>query len=107
MSWLWLILAIGSEVAATLSLRASAGFRKRLWLVPATGGYAIAFTCLGLSLQAGMQVGLAYGIWAAVGVALIAILARAIWKDPLSKKMALGIALIVAGVFLVELGANH
>lgn len=107
MSWLWLILAIGSEVAATLSLRASEGFRRRLWLIPATIGYAVAFICLGLSLQAGMLVGLAYGIWTASGVALIAILARAIWKDPLTKKMVLGIGLIIAGVLLVEFGANH
>jgi small multidrug resistance pump len=102
-----LALAIACEVGATLSLRASNGLRKRIWLVPAIAGYAIAFTCLGLSLQAGMLVGLAYGIWTAVGVVLIATIARVIWKEPLTKKMALGMGLIATGVLLAQLGANH
>jgi small multidrug resistance pump len=107
MSWTWLILAIICEVSATLSLRASDGFRRRLWLVPAAVGYIVAFSCLALSLKMGMQVGVAYGVWTATGVALVAILARAIWKDPLTKKTTLGIALIAAGVLLVETGTGH
>lgn len=107
MSWILLIMAIGCEVAATLSLRASGGFRRRLWLLPAAAGYIIAFSCLALSLKAGMQVGVAYGIWTAVGVALVALLARVIWKDPLTRMTALGIVLIAAGVLLVEMGASH
>lgn len=107
MSGVLLVLAIACEVGATLSLRASDGLRKRVWIVPSILGYAIAFTCLGLSLQAGMLVSLAYGIWTAVGVVLIATIARVIWKEPLTKKMALGMGLIATGVLLVQLGANH
>jgi small multidrug resistance pump len=104
MSWVWLILAILCEVAATLSLRASDGFRKRLWLIPVAVGYAIAFTFLGLALKAGMPVGVAYGLWTAIGIVLVALLARTIWKDPLTRRMLLGIGLVVVGVFLVKLG---
>ena len=35
----------------------------------------------------------------------VALLGRAIWKDPLNRRMAAGIGLVVAGVALVELGA--
>lgn len=104
MSLLWLALSILSEVAATLSLRAADGFRKKLWLIPVVIGYGLAFTLLGFALAAGMPVAVAYGIWTAVGIALIAVIARVVWKDPLTKRMLLGIVLIIAGVVLVEMG---
>lgn len=104
MSTMWLLFSITAEVAGTLSLRASDGFRKKLWLIPLFGFYIIAFTFLALALSAGMSIAVAYGIWTAVGIALIALLARAIWQDPLTKRMILGIAFIAAGVLLVEMG---
>lgn len=104
MTWVWLAAAIVSEVAATLSLRASDGLRRRLWIIPIAVGYPLAFAFLIRALQEGLEVGVAYGVWTAVGVALVALLARAIWKDPLTPRMVLGIAAIAAGVLLVELG---
>lgn len=104
MSWLWLAAAIAAELCATLSLRASDGFRKRRWLIPVVIGYLVSFVFLALTLSAGMPVGVAYGIWTAVGIGLVALLARAIWGDPLNRRMMLGIVVIAAGVVLVELG---
>jgi len=104
MRWVWLAAAIITEVGATLSLRASDGFRKRLWLGPLVAGYALAMLFLALALGAGIAVGVAYGIWAATGIALVSLLARAIWKDPLNARMVIGIAVIAAGVVLVETG---
>lgn len=104
MSWVFLVGAIVAEVSGTLSLRASDGFRRRWWLLPTLLAYLVAFTLLGLSLDAGMPVGVGYGIWVAVGIALIAVLARGIWKDPLTARMILGIGLIAGGVLLVEIG---
>lgn len=104
MTWVWLLLAITLEVAGTLSLRASEGFRRRLWLLPMGVAYALSFLCLSLSFAAGMHVGVAYGIWTAAGIALIALLARAIWREPLTKRMLAGIAVIAVGVVLIELG---
>ena len=54
-----------------------------------------------------MPLGVAYGIWAAAGVALTAIGSRVFFKEPLTRVMVLGIALIMAGVLLVELGTSH
>lgn len=104
MSWAWLTAAIAAEIAATLSLRASDGLRRRGWIVPIVTGYAIAFTSLARALAEGMLVGVAYGIWTATGIAAVAVLARAFWGDPLTRRMVAGIALIAAGVLLVELG---
>jgi small multidrug resistance pump len=105
MTWMFLTIAIVSEVAGTLSLRASDGFRKPIWLVPTLVGYVIAFAALSLTLAEGMAVGVAYGIWAACGVALTAVIARLIFKDPLTWLMGLGIVLIGCGVLVIELGA--
>lgn len=106
MAWLLLAGAIGFEVFGTLSLRMLAGGQRR-WLAGVLCGYLIAFTLLSLTLSAGMPLGMAYGIWTAVGVALTAVLGRIVFGEPLTWLMVAGIGLIGAGVLLVELGATH
>jgi small multidrug resistance pump len=106
--WLALAGAILVEVVATLSLRASDGFRKKAWIVPVIAGYLLSFYLLWLSLGLGMPVGIAYGVWSACGVALVAVIARFLFREPLTWVMVLGIALIVAGVLTIEMtGAVH
>ena len=106
--WLALAGAIVIEVAATLGLRASDGFRNRAWLVPVVVGYIASFSMLSWSLSLGMPVGIAYGVWSACGVALVAILARYLFAEPLTRMMALGIVFIVAGVLTIEvIGGAH
>lgn len=107
MTWVLLALAIASEVTATLSLRASEGLRRKRWIPVIVVGYLAAFTLLGTILALGMPVGVAYGIWAAAGVALTAVLGRVIFKDHFSALMAAGVALIVVGVALIEFGGGH
>ena len=107
MTWLLLALAIASEVTATLSLRASEGLRRRRWIPVIVVGYLAAFTLLGTILALGMPVGVAYGIWAAVGVALTAVLGRLIFKDHFSLLMGIGVVLIAAGVAMIEFGGGH
>ena len=107
MMWLALAGAIGMEVLATLSLRASDGFRRRKWIVPVTAGYLVSFYLLWLSLSLGMPVGVAYGIWTACGVALVAVAARFLFRDPLTWRMLAGIGLIIAGVLTIEMGGVH
>ncbi|WP_176560980.1 DMT family transporter [Mycobacterium neglectum] len=101
--WLALAGAILVEVVATLSLRASDGFRKKAWIVPVVSGYLLSFYLLWVSLGLGMPVGIAYGVWSASGVALVAVLARFLFKEPLTWMMGAGIALIVGGVLTIEM----
>jgi small multidrug resistance pump len=106
--WLALAGAILIEVVATLSLRASDGFRRRAWIVPVVLGYLASFYLLWISLSLGMPVGVAYGVWTACGVALVAVIARFLFSEPLTWVMGAGIALIVAGVLTIEMtGAVH
>ncbi len=106
--WLVLAAAIAAEVFGTLGLRASDGFRKRVWIVPVITAYLASFVGLWLVLKLGMPIGIAYGVWTACGVACVAVIARFLFRDPLTLKMAAGIGLIVAGVLVIELaGAAH
>lgn len=103
MSWLALAGAILIEVFATLGLRASDGFRKRIWIAPVAVGYLLSFVLVWLALSLGMPVGVAYGVWSACGVALVALLAKVLFGEPLTPLMGVGIALIAAGVLTIEL----
>ena len=104
-TWALLLGAILTEVTATLSLRASQD--DRLWLVLVLAGYAGSFALLTAVLRAGMPVGVAYGIWGALGTAVTAVAAALIFGDPFTTAIVLGIGLIIAGVLLVELGSHR
>ena len=101
--WLYLAVAILIEVASTLALRAAAGGRRR-WYALVVPGYVVSFALLALALDAGLGLGVAYGVWTAVGVALTAILSRLVYGETLSRTMVVGIVLIGAGVVLLETG---
>ncbi|MCW2847707.1 MAG: cation/cationic drug transporter [Marmoricola sp.] len=106
MSWLILGTAILLEVGGTLSLRQSDGMQKRAWTSATIATYVVSTYLLWLTLDRGMAVGVAYGIWAATGVALTALAGRVLFKDPLTPVMLLGIVAIAGGVLLIELGAH-
>jgi small multidrug resistance pump len=102
-TWVYLAAAILIEVAATLSLRVAAGGRRK-WYAGVVVGYVISFGLLSLALNEGMGLGVAYGIWTAVGVALTAVFSKLLFGEPLTRLMVMGIALIAGGVVLLELG---
>ena len=100
----WLVLggAIALEVTATLALRAA--IDVPWWGILAAAGYIGAFVALSTLLRMGAPIGTIYGIWAAAGVSLTAIIAAIIFAEPFTLLIAIGIALVIAGVVLVETG---
>jgi small multidrug resistance pump len=107
MGYVFLAAAITSEVIATLSLRASDGFRRPAFIVLIAAGYIAAFVFLSYALQRGIPLGVAYGIWAAAGVAAVAVLSVPLFGESLTAVQGLGLALVVAGVFALEWGGAH
>jgi small multidrug resistance pump len=105
-SWALLVAAILSEVAATMSLKVASTGRPR-WYAAVAAGYIAAFTMLALALDDGLALGVAYGIWAAAGVALTAALSKPLFDEPLTPTMLGGIGLIILGVLAIELGAGR
>jgi small multidrug resistance pump len=106
MQYLLLVAAIGCEVTGTLALRVAARGRHAFYAIVLVG-YVAAFTLLWASLRQGMPLGIAYGIWAAAGVALTAVASRLLFREPLTRTMIGGMILIIVGVLLVEFGAHH
>ncbi len=106
MGYVFLSIAIACEIVATLCLRASEGFSKPLFTVILAIGYLLAFVFLALALDRGLPINVAYAIWAAAGVAAIAILSVPIFGESLSMVQAAGIALVVGGVVAIELGSS-
>lgn len=102
--WLMLAAAIASEVSATLALKAA--LTQTAWYVLVVAGYVASFIFVAACLRLGMKIGVAYGIWGAGGVTATAILSAALFGEPLTALMGLGIVLIIGGVLTVELGSQ-
>lgn len=100
--WLILSAAIALEVTATLSLRAA--IDAPWWATLAVAGYAGAFVALSVMLRLGAPIGTVYGIWAASGVALTAVIASVVFGEAFTFTIGLGIAIVIVGVVLVETG---
>lgn len=99
--WLFLLVAIMSEVAGTSALKSAEGF-TRFW--PSTivvSGYASAFYFLSLTLKT-IPVGIAYAIWSGVGTALIALIAWVFLGQKMDVPAVIGMALIVSGVVVIH-----
>lgn len=103
--WALLLGAIFTEVTGTLSLRAS--HDHAAWWIVVVAGYFLSFYFLTLVLRAGMAVGVAYGIWGALGTATTACVAPLLFNDPFTVPIMVGIGFIIAGVLLIEFGSRH
>ena len=106
-AWPPLLIAIALEVSATLSLRAAEGFTHPLWLIVVVLGYSGSLWLLSVVLDRGMAVGVAYGIWSAIGVVLTAVLGTVLFGELLGPVQIVGVGVIVIGVLLVELGSHQ
>ncbi|MDX1573379.1 MAG: SMR family transporter [Methylophaga sp.] len=99
--WLLLSIAIVAEVLGTSFLKASEGFSKLWPSVAVIVGYLVAFYFLTLSLKF-IPVGIAYAIWAGVGVVLIALIGWLVLGQQLDIAAIIGISLIISGVIILN-----
>ncbi|WP_036281307.1 multidrug efflux SMR transporter [Methylocystis sp. ATCC 49242] len=106
MPWLYLSIAILSEVVGTTALRAAEGFRNPLPTLVVAVGYGTSFYFLSLTLES-IPMGVAYAIWSGVGVALISIAGWQLYQQALSSVELFGIALICVGVVILKFGGGH
>ncbi|MDV2476169.1 multidrug efflux SMR transporter [Rhodococcus zopfii] len=106
MTWLILAAAIVVEVTGTICLKLSDGMSRTRWVLATVSCYIVAFGLVASVLARDVPVGVVYGIWVACGVALTAVLGRLLFRDPLTSRMMIGIALIMAGVVVIEVGSH-
>ncbi len=94
--------AIAAEILATSSLKASRGLTRLVPSVVVVLGYCTAFFLLGKSLRT-IPIGTAYAIWSGLGTAAVAGIGVVFFGESLNLAQIAGIALIVAGVVLLQL----
>lgn len=100
--YLFLTLAIISEVIATTSLKFSEGF-TRLWpSLIVIIGYGSAFYFLSITLKV-IPIGVVYAIWSGIGIVLISLSGLLIFHQRLDLPAILGMLLIVIGVVVIKL----
>ena len=101
MPYLYLSLAIVSEVIATSALKASEEFTRPVPSLVVAFGYACAFFFLTLSLRT-IPIGVAYALWSGCGIVLICALSWILFRQPLDAPAILGIGLIAVGAVVIN-----
>ena len=101
-NWIFLILAIFSEVIGTSFLKSTEGFTKFWPSIIVLVGYTAAFYFLSLTLDS-IPLGVVYAIWSGVGIAAIAIISVLFLDQKLDSATYIGIGLIIAGVVVLRL----
>ena len=100
--WLFLAIAIVSEITATSALKASAGFTRIVPSIVVVIGYLLSFYFLSLTLKA-IPIGIAYAIWAGLGIVLLAIIGWVVYDQQLDAAAIVGMSFILAGVLILNL----
>jgi len=101
MQFVYLVVAIVSEVVGTSALKASNGFTVWAPSLVVVLGYGVSFYFLSLALRT-IPVGIAYAIWSGAGIVLISVIAWVVYRQALDMAAILGIALIIAGVGVIN-----
>jgi small multidrug resistance pump len=101
-NWLFLSIAIITEVIATSALKATNGFTRFWPSLVVVMGYGLSFYFMSLALHS-IPVGVAYAVWSGVGIILITLIARVAYDQRLDLPAMIGMGLIVVGVIVMNL----
>lgn len=104
-AWIALVLAILTEVAATVALK-SAGAGSLPAMVVVVVGYLASFVLLAVVLKS-IEVGTTYAIWAGAGTALVAAIGIVALGESVNLAKLASLALIIAGVIGLNLAGAH
>ncbi len=101
-----LMVAIATEVFATAALPRADGFTNPGWTAVVVGGYAVSIWLLTVVVKE-IPVSVTYAIWAGLGTAAIAVVGVVFLDEPVSPAKIAAIALIIAGVVLLNTQTSH
>lgn len=102
MGYVYLFIAIVAEVIGTSALKAAEGFTRPVPSLVVVAGYGAAFYFLSLVLRT-IPVGIAYAIWAGLGIVLITLVGMVAFRQAPDLPAVLGMGLIIAGVLVIHL----
>tara|TARA_B100000902_G_scaffold86356_2_gene90528 strand:- start:4907 stop:5236 length:330 start_codon:yes stop_codon:yes gene_type:complete len=101
MKWIYLIIAIITEVIATSALKESQGFSKIFPSVVVIVGYSLTFYFMSLTLKE-MSVGITYAIWSGMGILLISLIGYFKYNQVLDSAAILGMGFIGVGIIILR-----
>lgn len=102
MHYLWLLLAILSEVVGTTALKSSHGFTRLVPSLVVAFGYGLAIFFLTLAVQK-IPTGVTYAIWSGLGMVFIVFFAWLVHGEKVDTWGCIGFSLILAGVLVLNL----
>jgi small multidrug resistance pump len=102
MIYIYLAAAIVAEVIATSALAKTNGFTNLWPSLLSVAGYGIAFFLLSLVTRS-MPIGIVYAVWSGAGIVLVALAGWLIFGQKLDLAAILGLAMIIAGVLVINL----
>ncbi len=105
MPYIYLAIAIITEVIATSALKASAEFTKIVPSLVVVVGYGVSFYFMTLVLRT-IPVGITYAVWSGVGIVLVTIVGAFLYNQIPDFPAAIGIGLIVLGVVVINVFSN-
>ncbi len=100
--WIYLLIAILTEVVGTTMMKVSQGLTRLMPSVLMFVMYAVSFVFMALALKK-IEVGTAYAIWSGLGTAMIATIGIVAFRESMSIPKLIGLALIIGGVVLLNL----
>jgi small multidrug resistance pump len=100
--WVYLLIAILTEVVGTTMMKVSQGLTKLVPSVTMFTMYAISFVFMAFALKK-IEVSTAYAIWSGLGTAVIAAIGIVVFRETFNLPKLFGIILIIAGVVLLNL----
>lgn len=107
MNYLYLIIAIIFEVTGTTLMKVSNGFSLLLPSIGIFVAYALSFMFLSFTLKT-LEVGVAYAIWSALGLILIALIGIVFFNESVNILKISSIIIIVLGLITLNLsGIKH
>ncbi len=101
MAYLYLVIAIITEVTGTVSLKASEGFSKLYPSLAATISFIICFYFFSLAMKY-LPLGLSYATWAGLGLVLSTVLAVVLFNENLNLTGIIAIVFILIGIVLLN-----
>ncbi len=106
MNWLFLFLAIISEILATTCLKMTNGSLKSVYLIGVTVGYSLAFGFLSIAIKT-IEISVAYAVWSGFGIIGITIIGIFLFKESISLPKIIFIGAILVGVIGLNLLEKH
>ena len=96
MAYVFLAIAVGTEIVATSTLPATMCFTK---LKPSL----VCIICYVICFYSHIPMGIAYGTWGALGTAITPLIGYIAYRQKTSKAGLIGVVLIIIGILLMNL----